>query len=215
VSKRAFTLVECLVVIGLIGLLLALLLPALQRARRQAESTQCLSNLRQIGTALVNYDVDYHRLPRPGQLGIERVDDWIYWQRGRDFTSGVLYRYTGGASDRVYVCPTDATHTLRPYPYSYSASSALLSIHYLHPSQRLSRVRNASTVRMVYCEDSTTVDDGTMYVDDQGWIANRLSTRHDRRSEGKRNDDGYGNVGYADGHAARIRRVEAYGAVVQ
>src|SRR5687768_1788490 len=66
ITRRAFTLVELLVVIGIIALLIAILMPSLSRARTQSQRVACMSNLRQLGAAFVMYtNANKGAFPRP------------------------------------------------------------------------------------------------------------------------------------------------------
>src|SRR5436305_2007146 len=62
-AHRAFTLVELLVVIAIIGVLIAMMLPAVQASRESARRTQCVANLSQVSVGLQNYEMAHERYP--------------------------------------------------------------------------------------------------------------------------------------------------------
>ena len=82
-NKKAFTLVELLVVIAIIALLMALLLPALERAREQGKRAMCLNNLRQLMIAWNVYadDNDDRIITGNTSTGGHNPDGtcWVYW----------------------------------------------------------------------------------------------------------------------------------------
>src|SRR3989304_4162447 len=67
---RGFTLIELLVVVAIIGILIALLLPAVQQAREAGRRIQCVSNLKQLALATSNYEAAHRLLPRSGVVDL-------------------------------------------------------------------------------------------------------------------------------------------------
>jgi prepilin-type N-terminal cleavage/methylation domain-containing protein/prepilin-type processing-associated H-X9-DG protein len=118
-SRRAFTLVELLVVIGIIALLVAILMPALNRARAAAYQIKCGSNLRQMGLALVHYANDYHLAVMPFQPGTV-TDIWPTAHYEDSNVFGWLYYLKYLRPKEAYLCPSDPIVTSGDFHVYYA-----------------------------------------------------------------------------------------------
>ena len=177
-QRRAFTLVELLVVIGIIAILMSVLMPALGQAKRKAQATACMADQRQIATAMFMFAQDNKgHLPRPygvGQLSSDpnlvKVAAWLQKVAGAtghidmEDDKGALWKYIPGQGTReqLLMCPGDTGEALAGHPrnpnyprnVSYSFNARIQRAESTVPLTgiRLVTVRNAAESIMIYEE---------------------------------------------------------------
>jgi prepilin-type N-terminal cleavage/methylation domain-containing protein/prepilin-type processing-associated H-X9-DG protein len=131
INRKAMTLVELLVVIAIIGVLVAILLPAVQAARASARAAWCKSNLHQIGLAVLQY-CDAHR---------GRFPDWSHSKTDKSWIYTIADRLEN--VDEIRLCPED----FLLYERRYMKSTSYVLNDYLAVTDVAGAVRSLNKLR--------------------------------------------------------------------
>lgn len=210
--RSGFTLVELLVVIGIIALLISILLPALNKVREQGRSTVCKSNIRQIYYAMLNYvNENQGKMALPSDIA-ESYATYPDQPCGffmmatpanvMDFVNGVLWPYIGQGSNirsAIVNCPSDigdarpvSATTVGPRNFSYSFNSQLRGTSYTVGT--LTYFRGIKMVQIVHPAQKILIVEeaypNDTNADISGATNDQLCNRHFFNS----------NQGFADGH---------------
>ncbi|MDB5356223.1 MAG: prepilin-type cleavage/methylation protein [Phycisphaerales bacterium] len=215
-KRGAFTLVELLVVIGIIALLISILLPALQRVREHANQIKCASNMRQIYQSLAMYAGEHQNyLPVPPLIPeVGLAFDWYAYPMVDlaviDYQNGSLWPYLSrdtGTREAIFNCPSDSEDRRlvstgngsnrqvirRNFSYSFNAQMRRLTDP---PNQvtvpiKLTDIVHASQKILIVEEEYP--NDGCAYIADVNQD-DVLAFRHIH----------HGNQGFADGHVENL-----------
>jgi len=218
----AFTLLELLVVVGIIAILAAILLPVLSAAKKRAAQATCINDLNQLGLGMHMY-IDDSSGTFPGMASQHsgfQAADWIYWRTNTanpPVEKSPIVITLAGASRALFRCPLDTDDSARmaqadavngPYLYSYSLTSYNVA-NDVDPGMssvftggqslpfKLSSVRNPSGKIMlaeeVASDSSSDNPTGASVINDGRWMPEDPDPLTARHN-------GRADVTFADGH---------------
>jgi len=197
---KGFTLIELLVVIAIIAILLAILMPALNRVREQGKRAACLSNVKQLTLAwlmyayenddkIVNASTFFSRTGEPAWIGAVWQSTAPEEQRREQLKDGILYPYCKDVD--IYRCPTGIRGEVLTYAI-VDAMNGATSIPGTKDRmvKRLNQIQRPGERLVFVDEGKISPDSWTVYYDRESWW-DRPTVRH---------GDGT-NFSFADGHS--------------